>query len=153
MPDYKTHDRIGGVTAAISGLAVGALTQDQTAGLIVASSCMIGTWFFSPDLDISSKMRYRWSVLYFLWIPYEKIIPHRSWVSHSGPISATLRICYLLFIVLIPWYFVSYDTLYLFMGWVHNNAALLFWIYIGLILADTIHVIADKTIKGKKKYD
>lgn len=149
MPDYKTHDRIGIITAIGSGITAGALF-DTNAALLVSSSIMIGTWFLSPDLDIGSRMIQRWSVLYFIWIPYQRFIPHRSWISHSGPISATIRILYLLLILMLPWYFISYGTLYTFMGWIHNNFAAIIWVYLGLIIADTIHVIADNTIKGKK---
>lgn len=149
MPDYKTHDRIGILTSSLTGVIVGYISE-PVYGIHAAASIMIGTWFFSPDLDISSKMQHRWSVFYILWKPYELLIPHRSILSHSGPLSATLRLVYFFGILFAAMYFTMYPLLYDLMGWIHNNAIIVFIWYIGFCIADSIHVIADKTMKGRK---
>lgn len=96
--------------------------------------------YFSPDLDIESYARNNWRYLYFLWIPYYKIIPHRSILSHSGPFSTTIRYVYFLIItapLLIPIGYAirSCEVLY---DW---RIYAILWLY--SMFADTLHVLLD----------
>ena len=50
---------------------------------------------FGPDLDIHSIQFKRWGILRWLWLPYQKILHHRSLFSHGPVIGTILRLIYL----------------------------------------------------------
>jgi len=115
----------------------------------------------SADLDIDSKQYRRWGMFRFFWWPYQKLIPHRSWISHNFIIGPLLRAAYLLAIF--------YGLLHLEIGLVNRwivpvdgdrisrevlqNARLFIkkhelWIHmaiLGLILGAFVHTLADST--------
>jgi uncharacterized metal-binding protein len=100
---HQTHDQIGAYAAAAllpASYAVLTLALDEppaaaySGALVVICAHLWATWVLSPDLDIDSAIYDRWGPFRWLWLPYQKIIPHRSWFSHSG-ISGALRLLYL----------------------------------------------------------
>jgi uncharacterized metal-binding protein len=103
MPSGATHDRIAVVASPL--LAAGAtgvglwlgqapLAALMGGALLTASHLACSQWL-SPDLDLgSSEIDERWGMLAPIWRPYERAIPHRHWLSHSG-LSALLRLAYL----------------------------------------------------------
>lgn len=104
MPSGRTHDLIGVVASPIllatTTVALG-LGLKQPAlgalmgGLVLTSSHLACTNWLSPDLDLgSSEIAGRWGRLRFIWGPYDRMVPHRHWLSHSG-FSAILRLLYL----------------------------------------------------------
>jgi len=102
MPSGKVHDSI----AAISICPVFFIGH-YLAHLNLWGSCvfMLATVFsqlmFGPDLDAGSKQYKRWGIFRWIWIPYRKLIPHRSVFSHGllwGPI---FRCLYLLVVITI----------------------------------------------------
>lgn len=57
-----------------------------------------------PDLDINSRPYQRWGVLRWLWWPYQRLIRHRSVLSHSPFLGTAIRISYLTCLVIsISW--------------------------------------------------
>ena len=50
---------------------------------------------FGPDLDIYSRHYQRWGWLRCIWLPYQKSLRHRSFLSHGPIIGTTLRVIYL----------------------------------------------------------
>jgi uncharacterized metal-binding protein len=64
-------------------------------GIIAGASHFLGGYWLSPDLDIKSRPYLRWSVLRFVWIPYQRFIPHRSPLSHAPVLGSLLRLAYL----------------------------------------------------------
>lgn len=103
MPNHQTHDRIGLVAvgplvpASYAALHYGlhdAPAAAYSGMLIIVASHLWATWMLSPDLDIDSAIYDRWGPLRGLWWPYQKLVPHRSWFSHSG-VSGVLRLAYL----------------------------------------------------------
>ncbi len=136
MPNYRTHDAIGiGISPviAIASISMGFPVKD-TAFLI--TGFLLATYFLSPDLDLNSKIYRRWGALKFLWYPYRQLIHHRSWLSHSGPISATLRLAYLS-ILLAPVFYIAHVDLLTLAPWYGI-------IWLSVSLSDTVHLIADK---------
>lgn len=138
MPNYKTHDVVG--TASVMPISIASIyfgyTIQDTATLAIG--IILGTYFLSPDLDLHSRIYRRWGILRWIWIPYQKLIPHRSWLSHSGPISATLRLAYLSLFLLPLFYYLHYNLHFTqFYG--------ILWI--ALVIADSIHVLADMVVK------
>ncbi len=50
---------------------------------------------FGPDLDIYSVQFQRWGKLRWLWLPYQKLLRHRSVFSHGLIIGTVVRVLYL----------------------------------------------------------
>ena len=99
MPSGKIHDRITAIGAALAVPVWWYLTPsppDGAVGGTLVVSTLFSGWFLSPDLDLDSSIYKRWGPLRFLWYPYKKMVPHRSWVSHSWFLSPLMRVGYLL---------------------------------------------------------
>jgi uncharacterized metal-binding protein len=96
MPSGRVHDTVTILTAAAAATAAAKLhpSPDWT--------CLgvgIGTYLFSglalsPDLDVNSRAYRRWGVFRFFWLPYQILIPHRHWLSHSWIVGPLLRALY-----------------------------------------------------------
>ena len=101
MPSGRTHDRI---TFGLFPLIVGGsywLTQSWISTALGAGGFLFSGLMFGPDLDIYSVQYKRWGWLRWLWLPYQKFMPHRSFLSHGFVIGTVLRIIYLLAVVFI----------------------------------------------------
>jgi uncharacterized metal-binding protein len=98
MPGHKTHDLL---TVAAAGASV-PLYWVATShprwpeALLLAGSCLVSGILFSPDLDLPSRPRRRWGPVSFLWAPYETLVAHRSWISHSAVAGPIIRLGYFL---------------------------------------------------------
>ncbi len=110
MPSGKVHDWVTIATAAgaipLSTICLPPETR-PLAWLAIASYTFSGIWL-SSDLDTRSSAYYRWGPLRVLWYPYQKLVPHRSWISHGLGIGPLLRVAYLiamlvLFVSVISW--------------------------------------------------
>ncbi len=133
MPNHKTHDAIGIVATvpiAITTVYVGYSVIDA---VVLSVGIIVATYMLSPDLDLNSRIYHRWGLLRWIWIPYQKIIHHRSWLSHSGPISATIRLAYLL-----AW-------LSPFLQYVYYLPLITIWC--AVCISDTLHLAADMYLK------
>lgn len=97
MPNAKTHDLITVVTAV--GANVTYFTQSHLAdlklALIFSGVYLFAGYACAGDLDLKSKEYKRWGRLKFLWLPYQKMIPHRSRLSHGILVGGIFRIIYL----------------------------------------------------------
>jgi uncharacterized metal-binding protein len=95
MPSGRTHDRITlWVLPLVAGVAFWQ-TRSGNITLLVAGGFMFGGLMFGPDLDIYSRQFQRWGVLRWIWLPYQKSLRHRSFLSHGPIIGTTLRVIYL----------------------------------------------------------
>ncbi len=109
MGSYKTHDRVTIYSAALlTPLSFWAAKQYSptlwgqpltttplaTTLLVVGAYLFSGLWL-SNDLDIDSRIYRRWGPLRWLWYPYQKLISHRSWLSHGFAIGPLGRMVYL----------------------------------------------------------
>jgi len=97
MPDGRTHDSLTLVTASfMTPISLGLIFESNPgqAALFLGSYLLSGL-LFSDDLDISSIEYKRWRLLRFIWLPYQKLVPHRSWLSHGLIVGPALRILYL----------------------------------------------------------
>ncbi|ARV61756.1 metal-binding protein [Nostocales cyanobacterium HT-58-2] len=95
MPSGRTHDRI--TLWALPFVAGVSFWQTKSGNLtlLVASGFLFGGLMFGPDLDIYSRHYQRWGFLRFIWLPYQKSLRHRSFLSHGPIIGTTLRAVYL----------------------------------------------------------
>ncbi|MDJ0534062.1 MAG: metal-binding protein [Xenococcaceae cyanobacterium MO_207.B15] len=96
MPSGSTHDRITlwllpGVVA-LSYL----VTRDGELTLLLGGGFFFAGLMFGPDLDIYSIQFKRWGILRVIWLPYQKLLRHRSFLSHGLIIGTVIRILYLL---------------------------------------------------------
>ena len=95
MPSGQTHDRITiWALPFIAGVAFWQ-THSSSITLIIASGFMFGGLMFGPDLDIYSIQYQRWGYFRFIWLPYQKSLRHRSFLSHGPLIGTTVRVLYL----------------------------------------------------------
>ena len=70
-------------------------TQSGNLTLLVSGGFLFGGLMFGPDLDIYSKQYQRWGWLRWIWLPYQKSLRHRSFLSHGPIVGTTLRLLYL----------------------------------------------------------
>ncbi len=95
MPSGRVHDRITGYLAPVAGVGVGAWSQRWELATLTVVTVLVSGYFLSPDLDIQSRPYQRWGLLRWLWWPYQKVLPHRSFFSHGPIIGTGLRLVYL----------------------------------------------------------
>jgi uncharacterized metal-binding protein len=95
MPSGQTHDRITlWALPLVAGMTFWQ-TRSSSVTLLVAGGFMFGGLMFGPDLDIYSRQYQRWGYLRWIWLPYQKSLRHRSFLSHGPIIGTTLRVVYL----------------------------------------------------------
>ena len=86
------------------------------------------------------------------WTPYAKALPHRGKLSHFPVLSTLVRLGYILVAVNIINLIIRFVLS--FFGVIDNT--FIFWwswsFFWGLVHVDTIHYIADQTIKGKEQF-
>jgi uncharacterized metal-binding protein len=99
MPNIKTHDRITAVCAipvAIASIAIANQLNNPTIPALSIPGFLFSGYMFGPDLDLRSRPYYRWGYLRWIWIPYQKLVPHRSALSHGPVVGTSLRLLYLI---------------------------------------------------------
>ncbi|MDS3860726.1 metal-binding protein [Thermosynechococcaceae cyanobacterium BACA0444] len=96
MPSGRVHDRVTVVLSPLAGLGAGVWGQRWELATLAIVGVLVSGFFLSPDLDILSKPYQRWGWLRWLWWPYQRFIPHRSWLSHGPIIGTVLRVAYLI---------------------------------------------------------
>ena len=98
MPSGKVHDKLTVVTAAAAVPSWWFLSPVHDAvGLVIGMAAYLFSGFWlSDDLDTNSIAYKRWGGLRFLWWPYQKMVPHRSWVSHGIGFGPIFRVAYFL---------------------------------------------------------
>ena len=102
MPSGKVHDQITVVGAVISVPVwwyLAPLPRDTTTVGVLVGAILFSGLMLSPDLDLNSSIYHRWGPFKYLWWPYQRALPHRSWLSHSWLISPFLRLGYFLCMV------------------------------------------------------
>jgi uncharacterized metal-binding protein len=172
MPNHKTHDTIGFITAPI--VAGGAaLVATQVGHNPIAAAGAMGvchvaaTWFLSPDLDLDSAIDDRWGPLAWVWTPYRVVVSHRSWVSHSL-VGGLLRLVYIVIPVLavllivqgyiqgfrntqdfLNFFDVFWGTVWDYLVSIADMTAIRYALA-GVITADLHHIVADAILTESK---
>ncbi|HZT40837.1 MAG TPA: metal-binding protein [Chthonomonadaceae bacterium] len=169
MPGAHTHDMITLVTAGAAGGAYLTVAPHPNPSVVVlfTASYLFAGYACAGDLDTNSKEYRRWGALRFLWWPYRKMVPHRSWVSHGMILGGLIRVAYLATVcTLLLW---GVLTLLVRLG-VHLNPDAVTgaewqslcdfarlhpqWtlaLLAGFILAGTTHTMADLFFSGLKR--
>lgn len=153
MPSGRTHALATTLTAAIvSPTLVILAAQPINSALAFASGCMAGI-LLTPDLDVDHRTQsysvirrsFGWFIAeawYWFWLPYARLLPHRSPWSHTPIIGTLLRLAYLLFIPMILWgaLQMAFNLPQLpELSW----HPLWGWAITGLMLVDTVHIFMD----------
>ncbi len=140
MPSQAPHQRLYTAAAPLAGLAAVAFIVHPSVSVGIVAGYALGN-FCDPDLDIGDKktraeiqMYKRSRVLGFLWwlfwLPYAKLIPHRSFFSHSIFFSTVFRLAYMF------WWIAFIPP----QRWLD---ALTVGVFVGLLIADSVHIFAD----------
>lgn len=134
--------------------------------LICCVGSMVGT-IITPDLDVDKNYigdkiveeRVGWigkRVWVWFWKPYKTSFKHGRFASHFPLFSSFVRLAYLYFMLILPFYAVYFLTLH---SWNYNTwlmQELMFWVTIflnpyffyGLASSDLIHYALDKMTKN-----
>ena len=104
MPSTKAHDVITLATASLGLLTYArkALSPDWPSAALLCGSYIFSGLMLSADLDVNSRPYRRWGPFRFIWWPYMKLIPHRSWLSHGLVVGPMLRVAYLCAVLGLP---------------------------------------------------
>ncbi len=165
MPSGQTHDRITiWALPFIAGVAFWQ-TRSSNITLLIASGFMFGGLMFGPDLDIYSIQFQRWGYLRFIWLPYQKSLRHRSFLSHGPLIGTTVRVLYLcglITVAVIIILFVAEKILNMTLSWHEVAKHLLDMInlhrteflalFVGLELGAMSHSISDWSNSAYKRF-
>jgi uncharacterized metal-binding protein len=147
LPSGITHSKAT-VVLAISGSILSHYMGHTPTETIALTGGVLTGLVVTPDLDVDvgciSKRIVRRSagrlaawLWAMLWLPYAKIMPHRSHLSHLPLVGTSIRMVYLaIFWALLFWLTGIGDARLDFplWGW---------WAFGGLVLADTLHYLMD----------
>lgn len=95
MPAGRTHDQITLICLLPTAVLSLGLSRSPLFALICSGAFLFSGLMFGPDLDVPSCQYRRWGWLRWLWLPYQKSIPHRSVWSHGLVVGTVLRLGYL----------------------------------------------------------
>ena len=169
MPNVRTHDAITVASAAVMlpvALNSGLPGADPLNAAVLTGTYLASGLLFSPDLDTHSRPYKRWGPLRWIWLPYQALVPHRSWVSHSFLLGPIIRVLY----------FVGMVALVAALGiglmnlltptdptgtllnmaraagrWIETNLPLLAYATVGLVLGGAAHTLADLVFSKVKR--
>jgi uncharacterized metal-binding protein len=169
MPSGKVHDRItvvGAVAAGVAWYFLAPPPKEVTSCVALVGMTLFSGLMLSPDLDLHSSVYNRWGPLKFIWLPYQKLIPHRSPLSHSYLLGPILRVVYFL---CMGWLLLRLGTFVAAQFTQINRGDItkqytdgLLWLWKmhpipvqyaagGLILGTFLHVAADTVVTGFKR--
>lgn len=166
MPCGRTHDRITlWSLPPLVGL-VFSLTHHAEITLLVSGGFLFSGLMFGPDLDIYSRQFQRWGILRWIWLPYQKCLRHRSFLSHGLVIGTVIRVIYLgVFSLLMGMLCVAIAQLIFGFEWNWHTAFYNFLkhlkdnypehtiaLWIGLELGAMSHSLSDWLTSAYKKY-
>lgn len=96
MPSGRVHDVITILTAVSAVPVIDRVfaNPDWTAVGVGIGAYLFSGLALSPDLDVNSRAYKRWGMFRFFWLPYQLLVPHRHWLSHSWLLGPLLRALY-----------------------------------------------------------
>ena len=169
MPNGRTHDFITlatGVAMMPAALNLALPDMNTTNAFVLVGAHVSSGLMFSPDLDLLSTPYRRWRALRWVWLPYRRMVPHRSWISHSLVLGPLLRVAYFAGIMsllalmglgvlnlLVP--VDPTGTLFsiarMILDWIRDHPATIFYALLGFILGGAVHTLADLFVSRLKR--
>jgi uncharacterized metal-binding protein len=140
MPSGRTHDR---ATIIFSPIIIGGVlfsNLDIQNSIVLITLYFFSSFMFNGDLDIISRPYNRWSVLKFIWKPYQKLFEHRSIWTHGVIIGTIVRIIYLLILLSPLIYFTNFNII------AEMDLTTLLIIFFGLESGSALHTLLDYTM-------
>lgn len=144
MASGATHDKITLILTPISYVVMAHYVPPLAP--FTALGCAANLWL-SPDLDTVSKPFKRWGILRLIWLPYLKLVKHRSLISHSPVLSTLIRVTYLVGPAIAVGHLAGVDLVQWLPMWRSELLAAL----AGLMVADVGHLCADGIPLGKRR--
>lgn len=148
-----------------------ALTDEISQCLIFAFGFLFGGFMFGPDLDTYSIQYKRWGLLRFIWIPYQRLGGHRSFItqSHDLLLGTLIRIVYL-FVIFACLFFFGFSLIKIFCPEIIKNltekacenertltgsfnsslSLIIILFFVGVWLGNALHIFADWASSLKK---
>jgi uncharacterized metal-binding protein len=124
---------------------------------ILVGSHLVCSYWLSPDLDIDSAIDDRWGPLRLLWWPYQRLVPHRHWISHSG-VSALLRLLYLVLmlnaILFLAGFVLPEEAQRVVWGsivFVREHPREMMLVLLGAVFSDIVHTMSDRISTRHKR--
>ncbi|RZL31912.1 MAG: metal-binding protein [Pedobacter sp.] len=166
MPSGKTHDNVAWYCFLPFAYFSWYFSNDLLVVILYSVAYFFSNFMFSGDLDLVSIQSKRWGIFRWIWIPYRKMIPHRSKWSHGILHGTVFRIIYLgaflaVFYGLV--YFVTQQFIPSFnkdlvvntnksVSFLKNQQPIYFAaIFLGLLTGATLHTSADVIVSFIKK--
>lgn len=151
MPSGKVHWKFYQRFRVLAwACSIALIPIDWRMGLGFWVGYMIIARYIDPDLDHRNMTQTEYramrelgfvgSLLVAYFMPYGYLLPHRSFMSHSPLISTVIRFIYLFWWLFLLIYWVDLTVLI-------NNMMLFVGMYLGLSLADLIHIVLDRVKK------
>lgn len=103
-----------------------------------AAGFLLGGLYLSPDLDTPSRPFYRWKTLRWYWLPYQKLLPHRSKWSHTPIVGTAGRLLYLFGPILLALSIAGVPLADAVVPWVEVGAMVA-----GVVLSEVLHLFMD----------
>lgn len=94
MPSGKTHDSISWYLFLPLAYLSWYLKKDWMIVMLFSTAYLFSCFMFSGDLDLVSVQSKRWGIFRWIWLPYRKLISHRSKLSHDPFIGTAFRLFY-----------------------------------------------------------
>jgi uncharacterized metal-binding protein len=146
MPSGRTHEVFNTALLPLS-----LLLPNSVELLPFVFGYVTATFFFSPDIDLSrSRVAMRWGLLRIIWMPYSKVASHRR-VSHIPVIGLLMRVAYLCVIVAIPIAVLKAFGINVGFKNLRASSAHLISFALGMLVADTLHIVLDLLTSAFKK--
>ncbi|MEQ8224832.1 MAG: metal-binding protein [Candidatus Eremiobacterota bacterium] len=159
MATGKTHEHINIFLLILLVPLYLSRMKDWSGTAIFGLFYILGTFYFSPDLDMANTLPYRrWGFLKFIWYVYSKIIPHRSWISHSFFIGTLFRLLWFTACLFLSGFFIVWILHFTSIGnfsqsyiaaWLEikkfclQNKNYLIPAFLGLFLSSLLHQVVD----------
>ena len=169
MPNAPTHDAITLAAAAVSApvlLNSGLPEMDAINTAVTVAAFVVSGLLFSPDLDLRSASYMRWKGLRFIWLPYQRLVRHRSWISHSLLVGPLIRFAYFaamaLFLALVALVLLGLlvpldasGSLRQFvigsLTWGENHRLFVLYALCGFVAASALHSLTDTWVSSMKR--
>lgn len=156
MPSGAIHARDSRVLAILTPIPVAVLTANLVPAALVAVGCLSGIPL-SPDLDhhnrtYAERLPVIGKLWEWFWLPYEKLMPHRSYLSHAPILGTLLRQLYLITILWGVAYLAGWESMGLGdeLLWLSRQTWYQWWL-LGLVLSDLVHWFQDVRPKWKQR--